>query len=343
MKFDNQKRRKIMKHTVKYNNAIVGIVAFAITAVAGIMTAFGQARDVRIASHVSQFSPLHAQSELFVAEIEKRLPGQFNFKLFPGGQLGNEKALMTNVQAGSIEMINVASGVMKLDGKLGVFDLPWLFSDREHVRRAMGDGLENKIRERIEEVGNVYVVGVYENGFRHVINSKRKVEEPFDLEGLKIRISGGKFRQGVFQQMGATPQKVSWGETFTALQSGVVDGAEAAAYGFYEQKHFEVANHLSLTSHVYTPSFLLASEAFMDSLTSEQQKVFRQVGREITDRAYETSAKLEKKYFTEMESKLEINSVNQKAFQKATSESYGNYIESHGSEYLDIIRSTAVN
>ncbi len=300
-----------------------------------------QAIEVRIASHVSEFSPLHAQSQLFAAEIEKRLPGQFEFKLFPGGQLGKEKDLMTNIQAGSLEMINVASGVMKLDGKLGVFDLPWLFADREHVQRAMADGLEDAIRDRIEEVGNVHVVGVYENGFRHVINSQRAVAEPFDLEGLKIRISGGKFRQGVFQQMGATPQKVSWGETFTALQSGVVDGAEAATYGFYEQKHFEVANHLSLTSHVYTPSFLLASKNFMSSLTEEQRAVFTEVGRSITEQAYKTSAELEAKYFEEMKGKLSINEVDLAAFQKATAASYDDYTGKHGSEYLEMVRSAA--
>lgn len=317
----------------------ITLAALAATTTATL--AFAEAREVRIASHVSEFSPLHAQSQLFAAEIEKRLPGEFEFKLFPGGQLGKEKDLMTNVQAGSIEMINVASGVMKLDKKLGVFDLPWLFSDRDHVRRAMSAGLEDAIRERIEEVGGVKVIGVYENGFRHVINTKRAINEPFDMDGLKIRISGGKFRQGVFQQIGATPQSVSWGETFTALQSGVVDGAEAAAYGFYEQKHFEVANHLSLTSHVYTPSFLLSSTAFFDSLTPEQQAVFTDVGRKITAAAYEKSADLEAKYFEEMKSKLKINDVDLPAFQKATEASYTDYSDSQGDEYLTIIRGAA--
>lgn len=316
--------------------------AMALTAVSA-SAVFADAIEVRIASHVSQFSPLHAQSQLFAAEIEKRLPGQFTFSLFPSGQLGNEKDLMTNVQAGSLEMINVASGVMKLDGKLGVFDLPWLFSDRDHVKRAMNAGLEEAIRGRIEEVGNVHVVGVYENGFRHVINTQREVVEPFDLEGLKIRISGGKFRQAVFQQMGATPQKVSWGETFTALQSGVVDGAEAATYGFYEQKHFEVANHLSLTSHVYTPSFLLASKTFMSSLTDEQQAVFTEVGKSITGQAYDVSAALETKYFEEMQGKLSINDVDLGAFQKATASSYDDYSKKHGDEYLAIVRGVASN
>ncbi|GMG83127.1 DctP family TRAP transporter solute-binding subunit [Paralimibaculum aggregatum] len=300
--------------------------------------ALAEPREVRIASHVSEFSPLHAQSVLFAEAVEARLPGQFEFKLFPSGQLGKEKDLMTNIQAGSLEMINVASGVMKLDRKLGVFDLPWLFADRDHVRRAMAAGLEDAIRARIEEVGNMKVIGVYENGFRHVINAERAITEPFDLEGLKIRISGGKFRQQVFQNMGATPQKVSWGETFTAMQTGVVDGAEAATYGFYEQKHFEVAGYLSLTGHVYTPSFLLASNAFFDSLTPKQQAVFVEVGREITDAAYDSAAALEAKYFEEMKALIEINEVDLAAFKAATAESYADYEESQGEEYLAIIR-----
>lgn len=321
---------------------LLGTTFLALGASLLAMTAaWAEAREVRIASHVSELSPLHAQSKMFADEIEKRLPGQFDFKLFPGGQLGKEGALITNIQAGSLEMINVASGVMKLDKKLGVFDLPWLFNDRAHVQRAMKTGLETTIRARIEEVGGMKVIGVYENGFRHVINSQRKVSTPADLDGLKIRISGGKFRQGVFQKMGATPQKVSWGETFTALQSGVVDGAEAAAYGFYEQKHYEVATHLSATGHVYTPSFLVASNAFYSSLTPEQQKVFAEVGVAITDAAYAKSAELEDKYLAEMKTKLEINTVDLKAFQAATVSSYDDYSSSQGDEYLKFVRDTA--
>ena len=122
------------------------------------------------------------------------------------------------------------------------------------------------------------------------------------------------------------------------MQSGVVDGAEAATYGFYEQKHFEMAKHLSLTSHVYTPSFLLASKSFFSSLSAEQQKVFTEVGRSITEAAYAKSAELESKYFEEMKSKLSINKVDLPAFQKATAPSYDDYVSSQGDEFLKLVR-----
>ena len=314
----------------------VGSLA-ALALVSHTVVADAAPREVRIASHVSALSPLHQQSQMFADEIEKRLPGQFAFTLYPGGQLGKEKALITNVKAGSLEMINVASGVMKLDKKLGVFDLPWLFSGRDHVRKTMGGALGQQVTERLESKAGVVVVGIYENGFRHVLNKERAVETPGDLKGLKIRISGGKFRQGVFQQMGATPQKVAWKETFTALQTGVVDGAEAATYGFYEQKQYEVAKHLSLTGHVYTPSFLVASKAFWESLTDEQRTVFKEVGAQITDQAYEAAEALEAKYFAEMKQHVAINEVDLSAFQAATRKSYDDYVKSQGDDWLKLV------
>ena len=294
-------------------------------------------REVRIASHVSEVAPLHAQAKLFAAKVDERLPGQFEFKHFPGGQLGKETALIDNVQLGTLEMIIVASGVLKVDGKLGLFDLPWLFDNRAHVQRAMAAGLEQQIRERIEKKASVKVVGVYENGFRHVINSQRSIMVPDDISGMKIRISGGKFRQGVFESMGAVPTKVAWGETFTAMQTGVVDGAEAAIYGFYGQKHYEVQKHLSLTSHVYTPSFLIASTTFWKSLTPEQRKVFEEVGREITAEGYELAAGLESQYLGTMRKHLAVNDADLKAFQDKTRIVYATYTDKYGDAWLKIV------
>jgi len=316
-------------------------LAFATLAICLVaLTAQAQPREVRIASHVSDLAPLYAQAKMFAAMVDERLPGQFEFKLFPGGQLGKENALIDNVQLGSLEMIIVASGVLKIDGKLGLFDLPWLFDSREHVQRAMAAGLDGEIRDRIEDKASVKVVGIFENGFRHVINSKNPITIPADIEGMKVRISGGKFRQGVFESMGAVPTKVAWGETFTAMQTGVVDGAEAAIYGFYGQKHYEVQKFLSLTSHVYTPSFLLASTTFWDSLTPEQQKVFAEVGVEMTAASYDEAAALEAKYLEEMKQHLEVNDADLSAFREKTEEVYSTYTDRYGDDWVTIVEET---
>ena len=307
------------------------------TSVAVASTAWAAPREVRIASHVSALAPLHAQSQMFAAEVEKRLPGHFVFKLYPGGQLGKEDALIDNARLGSIEMINVASGVLKLDKKLGVFDLPWLFTDRAQVKRAMMGPLGKQVAERLEKKAGVVVIGIYENGFRHVMNSVRAIKEPADLKGLKIRVAGGKFRQEVFANLGATPAKVSWAETFTAMQTGVVDGAESGIYGFYESKLYEVQKYLSLTNHVYTPSFLIASKAFFSSLTPEEQKVFREAGAAITAATYDEAAALENKYLATIKTKVKVNDVDIPAFRKATQATYDSYIKSQGDDWIKLI------
>lgn len=309
-----------------------------------VISAQAQAtQEVRIATHVSAASPLAKQMEMFAERIEERLPGAFDFELYPNGQLGKESALIDQLQLDTIEMINVASGVLKVDGKLGFFDLPWLFEDRENVQRAMAAGLEEAVVDRIEDNMSAKVVGVYENGFRHIINSSHPIETPADLEGMKIRISGGDFRQQIFASLGAVPAKIAWGETFTAMQTGVVDGAEAATYGFYGQKMYEVQDYLSLTRHVYTPSFLLASPRFWDSLTEEQQAVFTEVADEMRDDAYAQAAELEQSYLDAMRDSLKVNDVDLAPFRQKVDTVYEDYVDEYGDDWLDLVRQTATS
>ncbi len=316
------------------------IIKTLVAASLAAVTAFSVQAEpiqVRVASHVSEFSPLKQQVDLFTQGVEQRLPGQFEFKFYPSGQLGNESALITNVKAGSLEMVAVASGVMKLDKKLGIFDLPWLFDSREHVMRTMQGPMGQEVLNRVEDKARVKVVGIYENGFRHVLNKVRPINTTDDMAGLKVRVSGGKFREKVFAKLGVLPQKVAWSETFTALQTGVVDGAEAATYGFYEQKQYEAGGYLSKTSHVYTPSFLLASQAFWNQLNDEQKQVFNEVGQSITADTYQAAAELETRYLEEMGTQIKVNDVALEAFQKATRDTYTDYTQSQGEDWLKLI------
>ncbi len=311
----------------------------AATALAALATAATAApREVKLGHHVETNTPLHQQALLFKEEIERRLPGQITISIFPGGQLGKEAAQIDAVRLGSQDMSVIASGAMKLDRKIGVFDLPWLFESREHVIRAMSGPLGEQVEERLEKAAGIEVLGAYENGFRHVLNKVRPIVKPEDMEGLKIRITGGKFRQDVFAKMGANPAPVAWTETFSALQTGVVDGAEAAIYGFNSAKLYEAADKLSLTKHVYSPTFLVASKSFMNSLTDEQREAFVEAGKAITERAYAAAAELEEQALEQMKKAgVQVNEVDFDAFQKATRPVYQGYIDSQGDEWIKLI------
>ena len=312
------------------------IAAFAATVlIAG--SAFAEPVEVRIASHVSELSPLYWQATMFRDEISKHFPDQYKFTFYPNGQLGKEKALIDNVKIGSIEMISVASGVLKLDKKLGLFDLPWLFKDRPHVLRAMDGGLFDAVAKRLEDKQGFIVLGLYENGFRHVVNAKHAIKTPADMEGLKIRVTGSQFKRDGFSVMGANPVPIAWTETFTALQTSVADGAEAALYGFYEAKLYEVAPYLSLTTHTYSPSFLIASKAFWNKLSAADQKVFREVARKITAATYDKAAQLETDYLEAMKKSAKVNEVDLDAFSKLAASVYTKYVDAEGKDWLDFV------
>ena len=223
-----------------------------------------------------------------------------------------------------------------MQGRVGFHMMPQLDFARGGVTCNCCKGEE--VEEQLEKSAGFEVLGTYENGFRHVLNKVRPIVTPEDMQGLKIRITGGKLRQDVFAKMGANPAPVDWTEVFSAMQTGVVDGAEAAIYGFNSAKLYEVADKLSLTKHVYSPTFLVASNTFMNSLTEEQRTAFQEAADAITERAYGEAAKLEDEALAEMKTKgVEVNDVDFEAFQSATRPVYQEYIDSHGGEWIEMI------
>lgn len=316
------------------------IVLFVITVAfvlnAGICKA--APRKVRIASHVSKASPLYATAKLFVKKISKKYPNVFDFKFYPNGQLGKEQALINNVKLGSIEMIIVASGVLKLDDKLGIFDLPWLFKNLKQVKKVMTGPFGEVVKKRIEEKQGMIVLGIYVNGFRDVINNKRPIRQPSDMKGLKIRVTGSPYKRKAFSMLGANPLPIAWQETFTAIQEGVADGAEAALYGFYGAKLYQITKYLSLTHHTYTPSFLLVSKNFWNSLNKEQQRGFQEVANEITDQAYTLAGQEAKNYLKDMRRYVKVNQVDIAPFRAKVQPDYQDYENKFGTTWLDMIR-----
>lgn len=318
-------------------SSVLGALTFAAMS-AVTVAANAQAVEVRIASHVSEASPLYENALLFVDEINKKLPGKFDFGFFPNGQLGKEPALIDNIKLGTLEMGMVGGSVLKLDDKLGLFDLPWLFKDRAHVVRSVKGELGRQVIARLEDKQNFIVLGIYESGFRHVINTKHSIKTPEDMKGLKIRVAGSKYKRDGFAAMGADPVPVAWQETFTAIQQGVVDGAEAALYGHYSANLYEIAENLSLTSHNFGPSFLIMSKAFFAKLSDEDQKIFRDVARDMIDEAYAQAARQEKGYLDKMAAQISVNDVDPTPFQVKAKSVYDNYTSQFGTDWLDLVR-----
>lgn len=313
-------------------------VAAALLAAVALIAMPAQAapQKVRVALIASGESGFGYQVRTFAEGVERRLPGQFEFVVYPDAQLGKPDAIMNNIRLGALEMAVLSSTVIRLDKKFGIFDLPWLFASREHVKRAMMSPLGDEILAEVEEKGGLTALAIYETGFRQLMNSVRPVVEPEDLRGLKIRISGGKIRQQVFEAMGANPVPVVWNELYTAAQTGVVDGAEAAIFYLNDAKLHEMMPYLTFTNHVYSPAFLVASNAFFGSLTPEQQQAFREAALEVREGAYEFAAESDREIIDRMisETDLKTNEIDFPAFAEQVKPVYQEYIEEFGDDWL---------
>ncbi|MEO6985292.1 MAG: TRAP transporter substrate-binding protein [Paralcaligenes sp.] len=309
---------------------VAGLIAGGVS-----VQAFAQ-KVVRIAYVTSELSPQHNQSKRFAELVDKKLPGHFKFQLYPNGQLGTEKSELEQIQLGDLDMANLVTPITEADRRMEIFDLPFLFKDRDHARRALTPELRKEMAESVEKRIGAVVLGIYENGFRDVI-SRRKIVEPSDMKGLKIRLSGGRLRQDLFKSFGANPTPIDWTEVYTALQTGVVDGAEAAIYGFYEAHLYRIMPHISLTNHAYGSSYLVVSKPFWQKLTPEEQKVFREAGVSLIDWSFNFSQANEQKQLEEMKKYTEVNSVDFEAFHKVALPIYKQYTSKYGDKWVKMI------
>src|SRR5689334_2349719 len=198
----------------------------------------------------------------FATDVNAALKGRVEVKVFHSSQLGSDEAMIKGIRVGAPEM-QVPSTVMStVDQRYGVFEMPYLIINRGHmkkvtenkeVQKALFDGLPAR---------GVRVLGVWENGYRHITNNRRPIKVPGDLNDIKLRVPGGVWRVKMFKAYGANPSPMPFSEVYSALQSGVMDGQENPFSQIYSAKFQEVQKYLSLTGHVYTPAFLIVSETF---------------------------------------------------------------------------------
>src|SRR5437588_5989022 len=175
----------------------------------------------------------------------------------------------------------------------GLFEMPYLVKDRAHMARIEREIFWPKLEPAAEKKG-LKVLAVWENGYRHITNSKRPVNVPADLQGIKLRVPEGKWRVKMFQAYGANPSPMKFSEVFTALQTGVMDGQENPFTQIYSAKFQEVQKYLSLTGHVYTPAYVTVGARKWAALPADVRKVLEDTARETQAYVYETAAKDDK-------------------------------------------------
>lgn len=227
---------------------------------------------VRLAHGLDVTHPVHKAMEYMGNELAEISGGKMELKIYPSGQLGAERECLELLQLGSLDMTKVSAAVMEnFVEDYSVLSIPYLFKDKAHFY-SMFDG---SIGEEILQAGTkLRLKGLcfYDAGSRSFYTKDQPVERASDLSGLKIRVQESKTAIEMVRSLGGAPTPISWGELYTALQQGVVDGAENNPPSFFLSRHYEICKYYSLNEHVMVPDVLIIGTETWDALTEQEQQ-----------------------------------------------------------------------
>lgn len=315
-----------------------GLIAAAV-AVTGATGAQAQ-QTVTLGHSLSAESHYGVGAEAFLTTLEELSGGAFTGEQSPAGVLGGERDMIEGLQIGSIDVVITSTGPLgNFVPEVYALDLPFLFRDYDHARRTLDGDIGQELLAKIDE-NNLVGLAWSENGFRHVTNSRRPVNGPADLEGLKLRTMENRVHMAAFQEMGASPTPMAFPELFTALQQGVVDGQENPVTVITATKFWEVQDYVSLTGHVYSPAVVLASPVLMDGLSDEEKGWFYEAARASAAATRAEVNRLEDAGVAMLrENGMEvITDIDKAPFRALAERSYSVYTDEYGSEMVERIR-----
>ena len=250
-------------------------VAVAIALLAGWLGGCDRQSDVTVltlAHNLDTGHTVHQAMQLMGERLESYSDGQLKVAIYPSGQLGSERENLELLQIGSLAMTKVSAS--PLEGfvpEMGLFSLPYIFSGRDHHLRVLDSPIGEGLLESLQ-VARLHGLGYYDAGSRSFYTSDRPVDSPSDLHGMKIRVMKSQTSVRMVAELGGSPTPISLGEIYTALQQGVVDGAENNPPSFYRLRHYEAARFYSLDEHTFVPDVLVMSKRIWDDLTAQQQQ-----------------------------------------------------------------------
>lgn len=282
---------------------VVGLITVSFGILAGMVTASrivtapsgggGVAKVLKLSHGLDTKHPVHIGMVEMQKTLEEISGGQMKIQIYSGGQLGSEREVIEQMQLGALAMCKSSAASMEnFCSVMSVFSLPYIFRDSKHY----WDVLDGKIGRNLLDAPNTNKIGLkglcyYDAGARSFYLPNTVINSPADLKGKKIRVMNSETAMAMVKAMGGIPTPMSWGELYTALQQGLVDGAENNPPSFLTSRHCEVAKAFSLDEHARIPDMLIVSKKVWDSLSSQQQ--------EWLQAAADASSKFQRKLWAE--------------------------------------------
>ncbi|HKQ28461.1 MAG TPA: TRAP transporter substrate-binding protein [Burkholderiales bacterium] len=301
-------------------------LSLTIAALGAALSASAQAQTELKMGHVGEpGSLIGASADEFARRANSKLGGKYKIQTYGSSQLGGDKELLQKLKLGTIDLAEPSTVMSSEADIFGVFEMPYLVKSREHMKKIEHELFWSKMEPEVEKKG-LKLLAVWENGYRHITNSKRPIRTPADLQGLKLRVPEGKWRVKMFQAYGANPSPMKFSEVFTALQTGVMDGQENPFAQIASAKFYEVQKYLSLTGHVYTPSYVAVGAKKWAALPADVRKVIEASAKETQAWVYDKAARDDEELLAKMKTAgIMVNEANKDAFIAASKPVYDEF------------------
>lgn len=235
----------------------------------------GTTKKLKLAHALTESHPVHLAMVEFAKEVNEKTNGKIEVLIFPNGQLGGEREITELMQAGAIDIIKTNAGPMEsFAQEYSVLSLPYLFRDIHHNLRVLKSDIGESILNATVDRGFIGLT-YYNSGTRNMY-TKKPIKKVEDLKGKKIRVQTSKTMVKMTELLGGSPSPLSFGEIYTALQQGVVDGAENNLISYSESKHYEVAPYFTFDEHSISPDVMIMNTKTWNKLTDEEKKIVKE-------------------------------------------------------------------
>jgi len=314
--------------------AFAALSAVALPAPAAAQT------TMKINISVAQNSHYGVAIDAFAREVETRTNGRYKIQTFYAGALGAERESVEGVQLGTLDLTLTSTGPLpNFVPEVAILDIPFLFRDYAHARAVLDGPIGQELLQKFPPKGIVALAWA-ENGFRHMTNSKRPVNAPDDLSGLKMRTMENPIHIQAYKQFGILPTPMAFTEVFTALQQGTVDGQENPLSVITAAKLDQVQKNLTLTGHVYSPAVFLMNKAQWDKLSPADKQAFLDAAKEAVKANRARIDDDERKAVADLRAKgmAVVDNVDKTKFQTALAPVYVDFGKRFGQDNIDRIR-----
>jgi tripartite ATP-independent transporter DctP family solute receptor len=316
---------KYHKHSWK-NRLMLAAVLFAAMSLFSTCRGPGGVRVIKLGHGLGVTHPVHEAMEYMAQLIAEKSQGKMEIRIYPNQQLGTERELVELLQIGSLGMTKVSSATLEsFAPKIQVLSMPYLFRDDEHRDKV----LKGEIGKQLLLEGEKYWLRglcYYDAGKRSFYTKNKPVDSPEDLKGLKIRTLESNMAINMIKSFGSSPTPVSYGELYTALQQGIVDGAENNPPSLYTSRHYEVCKFYSVNEHTAVPDVVIISTKVWNTLDEQEQQWIQEAADESSVFQYKLWAEsVEESYRELKKAGVTITHPDQTSFREAVESLYESF------------------